>query len=833
MGAALTGAPDPPLDLPALRTEIAQRGDLSAQGRSALLVDAYDTWLTGLLHRARQPAGVVGSRAGPGPAGALGLALVAVGGLGRREVSLGSDVDLLLLHDPRLAGGEVAALADRLWYPIWDSGLSLDHAVRTPAQCRSVAAEDVAVLLGLLDARVIAGDAELLTKTRAGVLDDWRAAARRRLPLLRAAVDQRRATHGEAAHLLEPHLKDSYGGLREATIARALAATWLIDVPRDRLAQATAGLLEVRDGLHRVLFDTRGAIGLRQPDLLRRQEQSAVAAVLGWPDAGALLRRTSEHARAIAHLSDVLWHGIGARLRDQPSRSAVSGLRRRRWRPGAGGVADPGMPAAGEVPRVPLADGVVTEAGEVVLAREADPAADPVLVWRAAAAAAHAGLLLSPATLDRLARAPRPNPWPTGAQDSFIALLGAGPGLLPVWESLDEQGIIEAWLPQWAAVRFLPQDSPIHRWTVDRHLVETCVQASALTRSVRRPDLLLLASLLHDIGKGRPEDHSVLGARIAAAAATRIGLGADDAACLRTLVAHHLLLIDTATRRDLDDPVVLDRVAGCVGDTGTLELLVALTTADACATGTGVWNDWKAGLVRGLARRVAARLGGEPVPAEMVLTDAQRTLAAGSGAHVDITPTGSGTARVLVVHDDRQGLLATLAGTLALHRMSIRQARTLSLGEAMAGRAVLLCEAAAEFGDLPDPAHLAADLRGALAGTLDIAGALSRRTRSRPAGAPAQVAPQPHASARATVVEVRCHDEPALLYRLAVALNAAGADITGAHVQTLGAEAVDTFYLVDPAAGGPLSPTALTGVVAALDAVLAAPGHPATPPGAG
>lgn len=793
---------EPAADLAALRVDLARRGDLDAQGRSAALVAAAESWLAALFAVAR-------------PAASSGLALIAVGGLGRGEVSLGSDLDLLVLHEASLPAGEVAAVVDRLWYPIWDAGIPLDHAVRTPAHCRAVAAEDIAVLLGLIDARTIAGDPGLLDVARAGVLADWRAAALRRLPLLRETVDQRRLTHGEAAHLLEPHLKDSYGGLREATIARALGATWLVDLPRSRLSAAVTGLCEVRDGLHRALLLGRGPGGLRQPDLLRRQEQPAVADLLGLPDPDTLLRRTSAHARTIGHISDVLWHGITVRLRARAgTRARVLGAPRSRRPPG----------------RSPLGDGVVTEAGEVVLARGADPEQDPALVMRAAAAAAQAGQLLSPATLDRLAAAPAPGwgHWPAGALDSLISLLGSGPGLVPVWESLDEAGIVTAWLPEWQDVRWLPQGSPFHRWTVDRHLVETCVQGAALTRSVRRPDLLLCACLLHDIGKGRAEDHSVVGTRIVARLAPRLGLAPPDARRLEVLVAHHLLLADTALRRDIADPEVVARVATLIGDAETLDVLAALTRADALATGHGVWSEWRAGLVGALTARVRAHLGGAPLPAEVPLTAAQRALAAAPGVHVGITATDGGV-RIDVAHDDRRGLLATVAGTLALHRMAIRQARTLSVARSEAGpagepapmRAVLLCEAVAEFGDLPDPGHLAADLRAALAGTLDLAGELSRRSRPHPRGAPGAVSHDVHASTRASVVEVRAHDEPALLFRLASAITAAGADITGAHVQTLGAEAVDAFYLVNPDDGGPLRGALLDSVVDALARALA------------
>jgi UTP:GlnB (protein PII) uridylyltransferase len=158
--------------------------------------------------------------AADGTAGA-DIALVAVGSHGRSELAPGSDLDLLLLH--RTDGRRAAAVADALWYPIWDSGVSLDHSVRTVAEARRLASEDVKVVLGLMDARVIAGPPELAEQLKKAVFGDWRAMASRRLPDLRELVDSRRERFGELAHLLEPDVKESYGGLSEATIIRAIA----------------------------------------------------------------------------------------------------------------------------------------------------------------------------------------------------------------------------------------------------------------------------------------------------------------------------------------------------------------------------------------------------------------------------------------------------------------------------------------------------------------------------------------------------------------------------------------------------------------------------------
>ncbi|WP_165989562.1 [protein-PII] uridylyltransferase, partial [Streptomyces sp. YIM 98790] len=568
--------------------------------RRAELARLTDQWLAGLF--GEPPEGV---RA----------ALVAVGGYGRGELSPRSDLDLLLLHDGPADGGRpgragrttrteqaehtqsVAALADRLWYPVWDLGLALDHSVRTPEEVRTTAAEDLKVQLGLLDARHLAGDDTLTQELRGAVLAQWRAHAPARLPELHQMGRDRARRHGELPFLLEPDLKEARGGLRDITALRAVAASWLADAPREGLEEARNILLDVRDALHL----TTG----RATDRLAQEDQPQVADALGLLDPDALLRRVYEAARTVAYASDVTWREVGRVLR---ARSARSGPGRRL----RGLLGSRGRAPAPVTERTPLADGVVEQDGEVVLARAARPERDPVLPLRAAAAAAQAGLPLALPAVRRLTEsaAPLPVPWPAEAREEFVTLLGAGRDTVPVWEAMDAAGLVVRLLPDWERVRCRPQRNPVHRWTVDRHLVETAVRASALTRRVSRPDLLLTAALLHDIGKGWPGDHSKAGETIARDMAARIGFGDEDADTLAVLVRHHLLLVETATRRDLDDPATVQHVARAVGSREALELLHALTEADALATGPAAWSAWRASLVDDLAKRVADELAG-------------------------------------------------------------------------------------------------------------------------------------------------------------------------------------------------------------------------------
>ena len=645
------------------------------------------------------------------------------------------------------------------------------------------------------------------------MLGDWRALAPRRLPELHDGVRERVDRSGELAHLLEPDLKESYGGLRDLVALRAVAASWVTDAPVAVLAPHRDLLLDVRDALQ--------VITGRSSDRLLLQEQAAVAERLGLgghDPADTLLRSVSSAGRAVAFASDSTWHRVERLTRRPGVRSGIAAAARRLR----------GTPHD----RAPLAEGVVVQDGEVVLAADTHPERDPVLILRTAAAAAQAGLRLAPHAVERLARdsAELPVPWPAPARDALVSLLGAGRPAVPVWEALDQ---VDAWsrlLPEWAAVRSAPQRNPVHRFTVDRHLVEAAVQVAAHTRRVQRPDLLLVGALLHDIGKGRPGDHTENGVSIVARVGPRLGFSPDDTDILVALVRYHLLLPETATRRDLDDPSTVAAVAAAVGDQETLELLHALTEADAAATGPAAWSAWKKSLIDDLVLRTSHVLAGRPRPDGPHVTAAQARLGAavratselGVAVLLDDDPE-SGVATVTVAAPDRTGLLSTVAGVLALHRLQVRGAQvdTVTAPDGTR-RGVQVWTVLPSYGDPPPIERLREDISRAVTGTLDVAERLDARELAYPAPhgtAEPRVEVVPGASERATVLEVRAHDAPALLHRVSRAIAAADVAIIAARVATLGSEVVDVFYLVDPD-GAPLTDArASTVVVTVLGAL--------------
>src|SRR5204862_2711918 len=210
-------------------------------------------------------------------------------------------------------------------------------------------------------------------------------------------------------------------------------------------------------------------------------------------------------------------------------------------------------------------------------------------------------------SLEVLARtsAPLPDPWPTEAREAFVDLLRAGRPAIAVIEALDQRGVWDQIVPEWLAVRCRPQRNAYHRYTVDRHLLESTANAAVLAAQVARPDLLVIGTLLHDLGKGLTGDHTARGMELAALLGLRMGFDADDVETLVAMVEHHLLLPDVATRRDLDDPGTIQVVADKAGTLVRLELLAALTEADSRATRPSAWGPWQADLVAELVARAA------------------------------------------------------------------------------------------------------------------------------------------------------------------------------------------------------------------------------------
>jgi [protein-PII] uridylyltransferase len=725
-----------------------------------------DDWLSGLADRVAGDA-------------RRHMALVAVGGYGRGSLCPYSDLDVVLVHDGHR---DIKSVADGIWYPVWDEGVHLDHSVRRPAEVLAAVAEDARVALGLLDGRMVWGEAKVADPLLAKAKEAWRTKlGTKYLPLLEVQMQRRRDTSGDVAFLLEPDLKESHGGLRDVAVLRAIAeyAPLLAEyADLASLSGPTELLTTVRVELHRIAG--------RAHDRLLLQDQDQVAAALGLPDADDLMAAVADAGRQIAWVSDDVWRR--RRLWDPTPPPRRRFRRQHRDQPAPEGHADLG-------PDMVLVD------GEVALTPLAPVTEDASLAFRLAATAARLDRPIAKASLYRLADVmPDPGqPWKPETRQSLVALLALGHPFIDNVESLDQHGLLVRLIPEWAAVRNKPQRNAYHTYTVDRHLLEAAANAAGLTDRVERPDLLLVGTLLHDIGKGFPGDHTTVGMEVVERIATRMGFPPDDVATLVDLVRCHLLLPDTATRRDLDDPTTISRVARAVGDRVTLHLLAALTEADSRATGPSAWGPWKAGLVADLVERVDKSLLGEAAASAPrdPLTRAHRDLMdevrATGLPSVSLQPP-----RVIVAAPDRPGLLSSVAGALALNGLDVRAANV--AGEDGVAVEVFTVEVAR--GTWPDTAKLREDLAAVLSGRLALDQRLIERQRVYPLRRRAaahvlgsDVSVDNDASETSTVLEVRAPDEIGLLHRITRILFEADLDVVSARAATLGEMVVDAFYV--------------------------------------
>jgi [protein-PII] uridylyltransferase len=727
------------------------------------LADLHEFWLT--VHAAQAGIG----------SDAEGVALVAVGGLGRRELVPYSDLDLVLVHDGK-RDGRIEKVAEQLWYPLWNSGVGLDHSVRTVSEALDVAGTDLRTAMGLLDARHLAGDAALVRLLGDSAREAWRAGVRRRVDDLVDSARSRWQRSGEVAHWVEPDLKHGRGGLRDLAMLDALALAQLVDRPSSEVAQARKLLLDTRTELRRIAGRPR--------DVLMPQDGDEIAAVLGIGDRFTLARALSGAGRTVAYALDVALRAV------QPSRQSRKMLGMLRKQP----------------QRMPLSEGVVLNGDEVTLARDVDPSKDPALLLRVAAAAARTGRPIAPGTLARLGEsAPEPRaPWPAEVRQELVSLLGAGDGLIDVVEALDRTGLWARLFPEWGAVRDLPPRDAAHVWTVDRHLVQATANAARLVTSVSRPDLLLIGAVLHDLGKGRDQDHSVVGAALATQVGARLGLSDRDVATLSAMVRHHLLLPHTATRRNVEDEATVQRVVDTLdGDPVLLELLHALAEVDSLATGPGVWSEWKASLVADLVVRCRRMMAGERHEEPTPLDAEQRALAetvADSGKPDVIITQDNAVATITLVAPDRPGLLSRAAGVLALHSLKVHAAELRS----HAGAAVDVFSVSPRFGSLPDAGLLREQFTRAVSGSLKLAEKLAAKERdyaSEPDDPPvARVLwfadeADGGAESKDVVLELRTADRLGLLHSLAEALERCGADVLWARAMQVGGTAIASFSL--------------------------------------
>jgi [protein-PII] uridylyltransferase len=625
------------------------------------------------------------------------------------------------------------------------------------------------VALGLLDLRHIAGATELSNQVATDALENWRKNKDKFLPKLRKSILERENRVGELAFLLEPELKEARGGLRDINALRAIEMSGAVTVSLARVAESEALLANVRDVLH--------GESLKARDQLLLTEQDRIASTMGFADADALMLEVAKAARAVDYLMDLTWHRIDSNVGKSWFRKTKSQS---------------------------IDKGLVILNSEITVEENYEISKDSAIGLRAAATAAQRGLPLSIDACVLLSEkfVALPNPWPKPVLNDLIALIGAGRSMIRVFEALDQDGLIEKWIPEWSHVRFLPQRNVLHRHTVDRHMLETAVHAANLTRTVTRPDLLLVSALFHDIGKGFPnKDHSEYGEELIRPLAKRLGFDAKDSEVIALLVREHLLLSAVATRRDLEDPATIAFVVEKIKDPEALQLLHALSISDGEATGKSAWSDWKAGLVANLVSKCLAAMAGikpvsEPdlIPSGILTEEISIKLinnTDGQSAQENI--------EIEIIAQDQIGLLSAVAGLMTISRFNVRSAKTRTTNGIAVMRWIVELDANAQ---LPSAEKLTEQLKRALSGELDLGRKIEERIDNYrkypgiPTPPPVVFAANDLAT-NATIIEVRMHDRPGILFSVTRAISRFGVDIKSAIVSTLGAEAFDTLYITD------------------------------------
>jgi len=755
------------------------------------------------------------------------VALAAVGGFGRQQQLPGSDVDLLIVHHETAEASEVAAFVERLLYPLWDDGLQVGQAVRTVDDCVRIAQERIDVLTAMLDLRWLAGDEGLADEVHRRVLAPVRAEPTAFAVRLREAAQARLERYGSVAHLLRPELKEGEGGARDIAslgwLAHAigpLEAAGLLRA-RERAAVDDAGefLTRVRSALH---LET-GA----RTDRLLPDQQPAIARAMGFADRpgliaeDGLMRTVFGHGRQVAHVT----RSVFARYLD----TADFGQGRMKIMPG-----------------------------------------DAADVLEALAEDAEAGRVPSPGLLDAIETAGVSDPvaWTDEVRGSFLRLLRAGGAGVDALETLDRLELLTRYLPAWADVRCRPQRDPYHQFTVDRHLsgalreVDRMLTGGAApsdpaaenedddllereaVAQVQDPDGVRLGVLLHDIGKVGEGGHVPIGARVAAETLTSMGMPSSTRELAAFMAAQHLLLPNTATRRDLSAEDLIMDVAARVGSPERLSALYLLAKADALATGPAAWTPWRRALIRELVLKVQrvfdrgemgrelagrltdrievlrALLSGEPetdverfimmMPRGYLLTvDPARAAMHHATIVPDVGPTevrvatgpGSRTSthELLVVAADRPGLLSWIAGALALADLSILSAQVFTTDD---GTAVDLFEVEGVF----EPnvaehrwARLCTTLGDVVEGRISLERQVSEKRAHYPpkSEAPVTVTLDNDVSDFSTVIEVGAPDRIGLLHDITSALADLRLDVHVAKVATYTDRVIDAFYVRD------------------------------------
>ncbi|MFN3936215.1 MAG: [protein-PII] uridylyltransferase [Gemmobacter sp.] len=789
----------------------------------------------------------------PAPTEGERIAVLAVGGYGRAEMAPHSDVDLLFLTPWKITPWAESVIETML-YILWDLRLKVGHASRTTRDCLRLAREDVTIRTALLEKRFLAGYAPLAAELRDRLRRDLFASTGPEF--IEAKLAERAERHrrqGGQRYVLEPNVKEGKGGLRDlqtlywigkylhgTETAAGLVAEGLF-APDEyyTFRRAETFLWAVRCHLHLITG--------RAMDQLTFDLQVEVAARMGYSDSGG--RRAVEH-----FMQDYFRHATRV---GELTRIFLTALEAR------------------HVKRAPLLEGLLrrrkkVKAGYRVLhgrlsVENPDAfVADKINLLRLFEEALRTGLLIHPEAM-RLAAANlhlidedmRHDP---EAQRIFLDLMLKHGNPERALRRMNELGVLSAFIPEFEPIVAMMQFNVYHHYTVDEHiiqcisvldqlergeLVEELPVASSILQAGLNRRVLYVALLLHDIGKGRPEDHSVLGAQIARRVAPRLGLDPEESETVEWLVRHHLLMSDTAQKRDIADPRTVRDFARAVRSKRRLDLLLVLTVCDIRGVGPGTWNNWKAMLLRGLYRDTADALenGLEATSRSLREHEAKRALRAalpdwsrgelkaetdrhygpywqglptethvvfarllrdiGPGeVRIDLHPEeGRDATRAAFVMEDHPGLFSRLAGALALVGANVVDARTYTSKDGYATAVFWVQDADGHPYEVSRLPRLRTTIEKTLRGEVVAREALRDRDkvkkREREFRFPTTITFDNEGSDIYTIIEVDTRDRPGLLYDLTRTLAANNIYIASAVIATYGAQVVDSFYVKD------------------------------------
>ncbi len=795
------------------------------------------------------------------------LAVVATGGYGRGVLAPFSDIDLLFITPDKPDASSFAAVEFMLYF-LWDLGLKVGHATRSVDECIAEAGRDLTVRTSMIDARLLAGDPALFGLFENRFLSFCATAgASAFIAAKQAERDARHHRYGETPFLVEPNIKEGRGGLRDLQtlywMSRYVFGTQVMGELVGPESPGGGILTEGEakharrawDFLWTVRFHLHYVAG-RAEDRLTFDLQPVVGARMGYTRHGRQdgVERFMRHyfltAREITRITAVLEPAI--------VRAALGP-------PALGG--DAGDAALRD-------EGFMLADGKLLCMPGHDFGRHPLAMLRILQVARERELALHPLAIRALIRHERGGVALRGdpaAGAIFLDLLSGRDGEHARAEGarwvavLNETGFLGRYIPDWARIVGQMQFDTYHVFTVDEHTIEAirvlnrlergelsevAPIASGLVEDLQSRRALYAATLLHDIAKGRGGDHSELGAELATQIGPTIGLSTEETETVSWLVLHHLLLSQTAFKRDIDDPKTILDLADTIQSPERLKLLLVLTVADMRAVSAKVWNGWKATLLRELYSRVADVLAGGLASTERDVRvayakemaaallpdwpDADRRFYLGLGypgywlsfdpeSHarharlirdaeargapltVDTQPLPSrAVTEVTVYTADHAGLFSRIAGALAVAGASIVDARIHTLTNGSALDTFWIQDTAGGAFDAPHRlARLHVLIDQALSGRLGLASEISRASRSalgsrmRAIHVPPRVVVDNRASNTHTVLEVNGRDRPGLLHDVTAAISEQGLQIASAHVTTYGVRAVDVFYVKD------------------------------------